>query len=213
MIRELDKHIFEYIWHLYYTNQTDNDLLFKDNVPCDPSVWQFPKHLMEYHELVFESGRKALHGKTVLDIGCGFGWYLSILENMGVSKYIGIDPDVKSIKYAKIMIKNVNLDAEVSLNSVENINCKADTILMLSVNHKLDDQLSVFEKFECQNIILDSWEFQNDFNLDDIVNHFRTLNFQCTQKKLYDHDHDRDRDLIAGHIAGHRHILHFEKNP
>jgi len=213
MIRELDKHIFEYIWHLYYTNQTDNDLLFKDNVPCDPSVWQFPKHLMEYHELVFESGRKALHGKTVLDIGCGFGWYLSILENMGVSKYIGIDPDVKSIKYAKIMIKNVNLDAEVSLNSVENINCKADTILMLSVNHKLDDQLSVFEKFECQNIILDSWEFQNDFNLDDIVNHFRTLNFQCTQKKLYDHAHDRDRDLIAGHIAGHRHILHFEKNP
>ena len=213
MIRELDKHIFEYIWHLYYTNQTDNDLLFKDNVPCDPSVWQFPKHLMEYHELVFESGRKAFHGKTVLDIGCGFGWYLSILENMGVSKYIGIDPDVKSIKYAKIMIKNVNLDAEVSLNSVENINCKADTILMLSVNHKLDDQLSVFEKFECQNIILDSWEFQNDFHLDDIVNHFRTLNFQCTQKKLYDHDHDRDRDLKAGHIAGHRHILHFEKNP
>ena len=57
MIRDLDKHIFEYIWHLYYTNQTDNDLLFKDHVLCDPSVWQFPKHLIEYDKLVFESGR------------------------------------------------------------------------------------------------------------------------------------------------------------
>ncbi len=205
MLRDLDKHIFEYIWHLYYTNQTDNDLLFKDHVPCDPSVWQFPKHLIEYNKLVFESGRKALHGKTVLDIGCGVGWYLSILENIGVSKYIGIDPDVKSIEYAKIMTKNVNLDAKVSVNSVENINCKADTILMLSVNHRLDNQLSMFEKFECQNIILDSWEFQKDINLNDILNHFRTLNFQCIQKKLFGHE--------GGGINGYRYILHLEKNP
>jgi len=205
MLRDLDKHIFEYIWHLYYTNQTDNDLLFKDHVPCDPSVWQFPKHLIEYNKLVFESGRKALHGKTVLDIGCGVGWYLSILENIGVSKYIGIDPDVKSIEYAKIMTKNVNLDAKVSVNSVENINCKADTILMLHSNHHLDNQLSMFEKFECQNIILDSWAFQKDINLNDILNHFRTLNFQCIQKKLFGHE--------GGGINGYRYILHLEKNP
>ena len=107
-----------------------------------------------------------------------------MLENIGVSKYVGIDPDVKSIEYAKIMTKNVNLDAEVSVNSVENINCKADTILMLSVNQRLDNQLSVFEKFECQNIILDSWEFQKNINLNDILNHFRALNFQCIQKKI-----------------------------
>jgi len=205
MIRDLDKQLFEYIWHLYYTNQTDNDLSFKDHVPCDPSVWQFPKHLIEYHELVFESGRKALHGKTVLDIGCGVGWYLSILENMGVSKYVGMDPDVKSIKYAKIMTKNVNLDAKVSVNSAENISCKADTILMLGVNHKLDNQLSVFEKFDCQNIILDSWEYPKDINLNDILNHFRTLNFQCIQKKLYNYDRDGKKY--------HRYILHLEKKP
>jgi len=143
-------------------------------------------------------------GSKVLDIGCGVNWYLSILENIGVSKYIGIDPDVKSIEYAKIMTKNVNLDAKVSVNSVENINCKADTILMLHSNHHLDNQLSMFEKFECQNIILDSWEFQKDINLNDILNHFRTLNFQCIQKKLYNYK--------PNGINGYRYILHLEKN-
>ena len=76
---------------------------------------------------------------------------------------------------------------------------------MLSVNHHLDNQLSVFEKFDCQNIILDSWEFQKNINLNDILNHFRALNFQCIQKKLYNHE--------GGGINGYRYILHLEKKP
>ena len=179
---------------------------WKDGENATLSNW---KQAQEAHtEFLFKHIFKHIEDKEksyMLDIGCGVGWYLSILENIGVSKYIGIDPDVKSIEYAKIMTKNVNLDAKVSVNSVENINCKADTILMLSVNHRLDNQLSVFEKFDCQNIILDSWEFRKDINLNDILNHFRTLNFQCIQKKLFDYE--------GGGINGYRYILHLEKKP
>ena len=90
MISDLNKHRFEYIWHLYSNNISDTDLPFHKHVKCDPSVWQFPEHLVEYHRLIFGLGYTSLKDKKVLDIGCGISWYLGSMENI-VKKYIGVD--------------------------------------------------------------------------------------------------------------------------
>ena len=42
-------------------------------------------------------------------------------------------------------------------NKAEDYQLKADTIFMLSVNHHLDDEFSIYDKLECDNLIIDTW--------------------------------------------------------
>jgi len=205
MTLDLNNHRFEYIWHLINNNLTDIDIPFADHVPCDPAIWQYPQHLIEYNKLVFEQGRKALQDKNVLDIGCGIAWYLGSLEGV-VKKYTGIEPDSKSVKYAKIMSNLVNLDAEIKLANAEQIACSADTIMMLSVTQYIKNVKPIFEKFDCKNIILDCWEkHTNSITLDELITHIETLGFVLNKKTVF--IDTQKPELVSMH--GDRYILHF----
>jgi len=201
MIRDLDIHRFEYIWHLYNTNKSDKDLPFNEHKQCDPAVWQFPQDLIDYHHKIFEIGNKSLQGKTVLDLGCGTAWYLGCLENV-VEKYIGIDADAKNIEYAKIMSNIVDVDSDIYSDKIENVKHKADTIMMLSVTHEMQLVENIFDDFDCDNIILDSWEKLNGVHLNELVKIIESKGFYIEQK----HECFKPRDSL-----GNRYILHFHR--
>lgn len=205
MISDLNKQRFEYIWHLYNENKTERDLAFKDHVPCDPDVWQFPEHLIEYHKLVFETNKDAFNNKTVLDIGCGTAWYLGCMEN--AKKYIGIDPDEKSVKYAKIMASLTDLDAEISFSTAEKIDSTADTIMLLSVTQHLKYLKTVFSKFDCKNVILDSWEQLQGVHLNELITLLEKQGYALTHKSEWD-DPNKDENFTD---RGKRYILHFDR--
>ena len=204
MISNLNKHRFEYIWHLYYSNKSYEDLPFHEHKQADPSVWQMPEKFNDYYHLIFGLGKESFHGKTVLDVGCGVAWYLGFLEN-SVKKYIGVDPDVKSIKYAKIMAKIVDVDSDISVDSAENLKCKADTIMMLSVTHRIPNVKHIFEKFDCENIILDSWEKLPGIDLYTLIEYLGTKGFYLKEKHKWIHSSTDDQKL------GNRYILHFNR--
>jgi SAM-dependent methyltransferase len=205
MISDLNKQRFEYIWHLYNENKTAKDLAFRDHVPCDPDVWQFPEHLIEYHKLVFETNRDAFDNTTILDIGCGTAWYMGCMQN--AKKYIGADPDEKSIRYARIMASLIDIDAEISFNTAEKIDCTADTIMLLSVTQHLNDLKTVFAKFDCKNIILDSWEQLRGVHLNELVVLLETQGFALTHKLEWDGP-NKDGNSTD---RGQRYILHFDR--
>jgi len=209
MISDINKHRFEYIWHLYNANKTDEDLPFDMHQPCDPLIWQFPEHLIEYHRLVFGLGYTALKDKKVLDIGCGISWYLGSMENI-VKKYIGVDTNVKRIKYAQIMSKLVDLDTDISVASAEQITCKADTIMMLSVTHHMPNVKDILEKFDCENIILDCWEEKNNIRITDVVGYLENKGFTVTKKQLYEYTDKKDLGMVQAY-EGDRYILHFNR--
>ena len=152
MISDLNKHRFEYIWHLYSNNISDTDLPFHKHVKCDPSVWQFPEHLVEYHRLIFGLGYTSLKDKKVLDIGCGISWYLGSMENI-VKKYIGVDTNERRIKYAKIMSKIVDIDTDINVLPAEAVSCKVDTIMMLSVTHFIPKVKDIFKNTRPQKVV------------------------------------------------------------
>ena len=205
MISDLNKQRFEYIWHLYYENKTEKDLAFVDHVPCDPKIWQFPAHLIEYHKLVFETNKDVFNDKTVLDIGCGTAWYLGCLEN--AKKYIGADLDKKSLKYAKIMASLIDVDSEISLNIAERLNCTADTIMLLSVTHHLKDLKTVFSKFDCKNIVLDSYEELQGMHLNELILLLEKKGFALTHKQQWINP-NKGADYVE---RGERYILHFDR--
>ena len=209
MISDLNKHRFEYIWHLYSNNITDADLPFHKHIKCDPSVWQFPEHLVEYHRLIFGLGYTSLKDKKVLDIGCGISWYLGSMENI-VKKYIGVDTNERRIKYAKIMSKIVDIDTDINVLPAEAVTCKVDTIMMLSVAHQIPQVKDIFEKFDCENIILDCWEEKNNVSVTDLVGYLEDKGFTTTEKQLYDYADKKDPG--KGQVyEGDRYILHFNR--
>lgn len=213
MISDLNKHRFEYIWHLYYNKITDKDLSFTEHTPCDPSVWQFPKHLVEWHRLVFGLGHKSLKDKEVLDIGCGMAWYLGNMENI-VKKYVGIDPNEESIKYARMMTNIVDMDADVSVMDGQDVTCKADTIISLGVLHQIhpfERVQSILERFDCENVILDCWEQKNGVHVNDIMNYLiENKGFVLTERHQYHYagKDDAGKNQIN---EGDRYVLHFDR--
>jgi 2-polyprenyl-3-methyl-5-hydroxy-6-metoxy-1,4-benzoquinol methylase len=209
MVSDKNKHRFEYIWHLYNSNKTYDDLPFDKHVPCDPSLWQFPEHLIEYHRLVFGLGHAAFKDKKVLDIGCGISWYMGSMENT-VKKYIGVDTDERCIKYARTMSKLVDIDAEIKVASAEEILCKADTIMMLSVTHQMPNVKDILQRFDCENIILDCWEDRNNIKMTDVISYLEDRGFTITEKKLYHYTDKKDLGEQQTY-RGDRYILHFNR--
>lgn len=91
-----------------------------------PSVSQkrvilFLRHLADYQFI-----SKYVRDKTVLDVGCGYGYGSSLLSSKA-KKVVGIDADIKRIKYAQKVYTTGNLefltgDANKLENDVKNTN-------------------------------------------------------------------------------------------
>lgn len=50
-----------------------------------------------------------IDGKTVLDIGCGFGWFLLSLIDKGAEKIIGVEPNVEGLPAIGLDLMNTKL--------------------------------------------------------------------------------------------------------
>jgi ubiquinone/menaquinone biosynthesis C-methylase UbiE len=56
---------------------------------------------------------KDIKNKTLLDIGCGYGWFEIFAEKKGVKKIIGVERNDDDLKAAKNYIKNSKIDFKV----------------------------------------------------------------------------------------------------
>ena len=206
-MNKLDRQKYEWIWHLYNTNQTDEDFPFENHIPCPPDVWTLPKHVIEYCQQTFSLKQDQLKNKTILDIGCGVAWYLPMLDTLGVKKYIGIDPVAKDLKYSKILSKIVNMDCEFHESTAENYEkCEADTILMLICVQRFSETFKVFEKLKANDIILDSWELTipTKIPLNDMIAFFKNKGMEIRSKWLYDYPNKSEPDQ-------NRWVVHFSR--
>ena len=99
-----------------------------------------------------------------------------------VKHYKGIDLDKKNIKYAKIMSNNVAVDSRITLHNIETYDCKADTILMLSVTHELDNVEEALQRFNSEYLVMDSWEKFSGNHLDDHIGLLTEKGYQLKHK-------------------------------
>lgn len=69
-------------------------------------------------------------GKSIVDLGCGTGIFAFGAMMSHATKVTGIDIDKKSIEDAKMFAKSHNIPVIFLCQDINNINIKADTVLM-----------------------------------------------------------------------------------
>ena len=79
-------------------NEYDNEKFFEEYAKMSRSK-EGLKAAGEWHQLkpLFPS----LEGKSVLDLGCGYGWHCKFAEEQGATKILGIDLSKKMIEEAQ----------------------------------------------------------------------------------------------------------------
>jgi SAM-dependent methyltransferase len=121
-------------------------------------------------------------GKTVLDIGCGFGDYYMFLKDkhIGVKNYIGWDVNFDLISENKKKYKsNKDVSFEVTniLESHSNVKAFADIGVMLGVlNFNLKDTLDNYEYSKI--IIKKAFNLVNEVLIVDFLSSYLTESYQ-----------------------------------
>ena len=103
-----------------------------------------------------------IKNKTILDVGCYDGFYLTYLSNLGFKKITGLEPKEKNIlkgkvirKFLKIPEPNINwIHGDLSKLNHE----KYDIVLCLGVLHHVTDHFSFLKsltKFTSENLFID----------------------------------------------------------
>lgn len=88
-----------------------------------------------------------LHRKSVLDLGCGYGWHCKYAVQMGASKVLGIDSSKKMI--AKAMTENPDERIRYEVCGVEEYlypECAYDFVISNLVLHYIENLDSVYQK-------------------------------------------------------------------
>mgnify|MGYP001189478321 FL=1 len=157
MLKKLDKRMFEYLSHLKFGQVDHKTLSWKDHLKLPSSDWQFPTELESYFLKCFFLNKDIINDKDVLDIGCEYGNKIPWFDKFKPKKITCIDPSAEDLYIAKMVATLVDTDTECVRTKAEDYQLKADTIFMLSVNHHLDDEFSIYDKLECDNLIIDTW--------------------------------------------------------
>ncbi len=90
-----------------------------------------------------------LTNKSIIDIGCGNGWFLSWCSNY-ISQGIGIDPSSSQITIAKQKIKNLNIKFKLlSAEKIKNINENFDLIFFFNSLHHIPEELMLYTLSKC----------------------------------------------------------------
>jgi hypothetical protein len=107
------------------------------------------------------------------------------------------------------MSRLIDVDSEVRIGKAETTVYKADTIMMLSVIQYIPDVKRIFfeNEFQCDNIILDSWEELEGVHLNDIIAYLESKGFILNEKHQWD-DTIKDENYKD---RGNRYILHFNR--
>lgn len=88
-----------------------------------------------------------LNGKSVLDLGCGYGWHCKYAEDMGASQVLGIDISHKMIDVAKTC--NAGSHITYQICGIEEYDYPENTYDLVVSNlalHYIEDLESVFVK-------------------------------------------------------------------
>ncbi|TDQ42661.1 class I SAM-dependent methyltransferase [Aureibacillus halotolerans] len=99
----------------------------------------------EWH--AFQSMLPELHGKRVLDLGCGFGWHCRYAREQGASHVVGVDISEKMLERAKEMTNDDKIQYHRS--SMESIKFKEgsfDVVISSLAFHYVQDIATLFEE-------------------------------------------------------------------
>jgi len=152
-----DKRMFEYINHLHFSGVDHKDLSWEQHSQRPASPWKFPMELETYFKNVFVDNKDIINNKKVLDIGCEYGTKIPWFAKMQPSELVCIDPN-KEYFYIANYISGLTTTNIICVNSkAEDFTLTADTIFLLSVNHHFEDQFAIYERLECNHLVLDTW--------------------------------------------------------
>lgn len=89
-----------------------------------------------------------LTGKTVLDVGCYYGFFLHEAIRRGARRAVGIEMDPQRFQIAKTLAPLWNGKVEVHQGRIEDINLdeQFDIVLFLNVMHHVNDPITVMKK-------------------------------------------------------------------
>lgn len=121
-------------------NQYDSGLAGWEQVGMLDSPWR--QMLKEY----LLSDPNWWQDKAVLDIGCGTGWFLTLLDDVGVRSATGVDPSKQNVALAR----KHHPDVQVILSSLEEFqtNKQYDVIVAVYVMVHVADIESAMQKIE-----------------------------------------------------------------
>lgn len=95
----------------------------------------------------FKAHLPELNNKTVLDLGCGYGWHCQYAAEQGASSVTGIDLSTKMLEKARQL--NTAKNVVYQHSSIENFSAEAasfDLIISSLALHYVQDLDAVFEK-------------------------------------------------------------------
>ncbi len=75
----------------------------------DGSMIHIPVWADEFMQSTFFGFRD---DEELVDVGCGFGRTISVIEQLGIKRYFGIDPSEESVKYCRNHYPNYNFEVD-----------------------------------------------------------------------------------------------------
>lgn len=125
-------------------NEYDNEKFFEEYAKMSRSK-EGLSAAGEWHQL--KPLFPPLEGKSVLDLGCGYGWHCKFAEEQGAAKVLGLDLSKKMIEEAKK--RNLANQIEYRICGIEEYEYpenKWDLVISNLVLHYIEDIEEIFKK-------------------------------------------------------------------
>lgn len=89
-----------------------------------------------------------LGGRSVLDLGCNYGFFCFEAKKRGAARVVGIDVDPESIRKARLLADCLGLDVEFRLADIERdpLGESFDHVLCLNLLHHLRDPIGALDR-------------------------------------------------------------------
>lgn len=154
---QIDKRLFEYLGHLKFGKVDHKTLSWQQHQMLPSSNWKFPDDLEIYFLKVFSDNKDIIFNKDIIDIGCEYGNKIPWFDKFKPKKLTCIDPSIEDMYIANMVGDLVETDTRLITDVAENCELRADTIFMLSVNQHLLNEFVIYEKIECESLVIDTW--------------------------------------------------------
>ena len=179
----------ENIWRPIYDNE---DILLADGIA--DMLDGYPEDLSKIN----------FHGKTVLDLGCNFGFYSFLAKRLGARKVVGIDINDQIIKGCKLLkamhgVKDVYFYSEdfttANLRGEFDIGMLINFIGKKSIRKGIQKVLDAVERFSSSGMVISArpyYHISRHLGVDpeDIIRHYPTAYVKNDRFKLMDFVHD-----------------------
>lgn len=88
-----------------------------------------------------------LTGKTVLDLGCSFGFFCFEALRRGAKRVVGYDVDPDSVRKARLLAEAMGVEAEFEVRDIERdpVDERFDYVLCLNLLHHLKDPIAALD--------------------------------------------------------------------